>query len=209
MTKKKAFLGTTETKKRIVDSISDLAEMVQVTLGPGGRPILIENDRSVLSTKDGVTVARAYAAEGNIERVVVNAALEICERTVKKVGDGTTTAIVLGAALVKAGQEFLLKNPGVSPQFLSRELKRIYTEEIKPQILKMARPIKDLPATESKEVLMHVATVSANHDLEIADAVSKAVDFVGEDGMVVAEEGVGNETRVVHEEGFPFKTGLS
>lgn len=183
---------------------------MQVTLGPGGRPILLEVDnKPPLSTKDGVTVARHYRAEGDIERVVANAALEICERTVREAGDGTTTAIVLGAALVQAGQDFIAQNPGWSPQSLSRELKRIYQEQIHPQVIALSRPIKNLPVEEAKSAIRYVALVSANHDEEIADAVTQAVDYVGEDGMCVAEEGAGRETRVVHHEGFPFNSGLS
>lgn len=207
--KTKNYYRTKETQLRVANAIQDLAHMVGATLGPGGRPILIERENHPpLSTKDGVTVARAYRASGSIERVVSDAAKEVCERTVRLAGDGTTTAIVLAADLVKEGHVFLDANPSYSPQRLARELKATYQEKIKPAVLKFSKPISGLPESEAEVAIRHVALVSANHDTEIADAVAKAVSLVGEDGMVMAEEGAGAETRVEYNEGFPFMSGL-
>lgn len=206
---KKTYLDNAETKRRVLSGISDLAAIVGATLGPGGRTIMLaQGDKPPLSTKDGVTVARHYKAKGDVEDIVALAALEVCERTNKSCGDGTTTAIVLAHALVDAGQDWLSVNEGYSPQKLARELKKIYQDQIRPQIEKLARPIKGLPKAEAKEVVRRVALVSANHDEEIADAVANAVESVGEDGMINAEEGTGLETKTVEEEGFPFESGL-
>jgi len=206
---KKTYLDTEETQRRVLKGIQDLAGIVGKTLGPGGRPILLhQENRPPLSTKDGVTVARFYKARGDIENLVVDAAKEVCERTNRSCGDGTTTAIVLAAALVDAGQEWLSNNPGQSPQRLARDLKSVFDNEVLPRIKDLARPIKNLPLGEGKEVIRRVALVSANHDEQIAYAVSEAVGLVGEDGMVNSEEGTGAETKVVHEMGFPFDSGL-
>lgn len=208
--KMKTYHGTEKTKNRILKAIQDLSNIVAETLGPGGRPILLEDERNrVSSTKDGVTVARSYQAEGDLEDAVARAAVEICERTVRDAGDGTTTAIVLGAALVEAGHRFIKDNPGYSPQRLARELKNLYQTRIKPLIEIQAVSIRDLPKEKSQEAIRHVALISANGDQEIADAVSEAVEGVGEDGIVIAEEGAGTECRVSFEPGFSFVSGLS
>ena len=154
-------------------------------------------------------MARNFNGRGDIERVVAESAKEVCERTVKSVGDGTTTAIVLANALTKAGIGWLEKHPQYSPQKLCRELSDIYQKQIKPQVMGLSKSIKNLPIAEAKEVIRHVALISANHDHEIADAVADAVEYVGEDGMIVAEEGAGAETRVEHQDGFSFNSGLN
>lgn len=204
------YLESPEMRREVLTAVKSLAEIVGKTLGPGGRPILLQQEgRAPLSTKDGVTVAKHYSAPNPLQGVVAEAAVEVCERTVRQVGDGTTTAIVLAAAIVEAGQEWLQQNKQYSPQRLSRELKELFSQTIKPTILSMARPIKDMPVDEASVAVRHVAMVSANHDEEIANAVAEAIKYVGEDGMVVAEEGTGAETRVEHKEGFPVGSGLA
>jgi chaperonin GroEL len=204
------YLDSPEMRQEVLTAVKSLAEIVGKTLGPGGRPILLQQEgRPPLSTKDGVTVAKHYSAPNPLQAVVSEAAVEVCERTVRQVGDGTTTAIVLASAIVEAGQEWLQENKKYSPQRLSRELKELFGQTIKPMILGMARPIKDMTIEEASKAVRHVAMVSANHDEEIANAVAEAIKYVGEDGMVVAEEGTGAETRVEHKEGFPINSGLS
>lgn len=204
------YLDSPVNRKEILIAIQRLAELVSLTLGPGGRPILLQQEgRPNLITKDGVTVAKHYTAPNALQRAVAETAVEVCERTVRQVGDGTTTAIVLASAIVEAGQEWMQENTQYSPQRLSRELKELFLSNIKPIILDLARPIKDMPLDEAAVAVRHVAMVSANHDEEIADAVAEAIRYVGEDGMVVAEEGTGAETRVEHKEGFPINSGLS
>ncbi len=207
---KRVFHGTEATKKKILKAIKDLSSIVAVTLGPGGRPILLGmGDRSPSGTKDGVTVARHYEVPDDLENLVAKAAVEICERTVRDAGDGTSTAIILGAALVEAGQKFLEKNPQYSPQLLSRELKNIYNTRIKPEILAHSISIKDLDKNKANMAICHVAMVSSNGDEEIANAVAEAVGGVGEDGLCIAEEGAGTDCRVSFEKGFSFNSGLS
>lgn len=204
------YLDSLANRKEILTAIQRLAELVSLTLGPGGRPILLQQEgRTNLITKDGVTVAKHYTAPNALQRAVAETAVEVCERTVRQVGDGTTTAIVLAAAIVEAGQEWLQSNSQYSPQRMSRELKDLFSSSIKPMILELARPIKDMPLDEAAKAVRHVAMVSANHDEEIANAVAEAIKYVGEDGMVVAEEGTGAETRVEHKEGFPINSGLA
>lgn len=191
-------------------AIQDLSSIVAETLGPGGRPILLKDPEGrVTPTKDGVTVARSHNADGDLEDAVTQAAVEICERTVRDAGDGTTTAIVLGAAFVREGHAFIKANPHYSPQRLARELKNLYQLRVKPEIEKMTVSIRDLDKEKAKLAIRHVALISANGDHEIANAVAEAVEGVGEDGIVIAEEGAGTECRVSFEPGFAFNSGLS
>lgn len=205
------FLDSVEFRTKVLKGIRDLATITSQTLGPGGRPILLEQENgSVVATKDGVTVARAYSASNPIERLVAQAAVEASERTVKSCGDGTTTSMLLAYSIVESGQEWLYNNPGYSPQALSRELKDIVRDEVSEIVKSLCRPIKNLPLNEARAAVWHVANVSANFDKQIADSVAEAVSIVGDDGMVQCEEGTGGvETYVKHQQGFPVNVGLS
>jgi chaperonin GroEL len=205
-----AFLDSDDLRKEVLGGIDELARLVAVTLGPGGRTVLLEqaDGKKPLSTKDGVTVAESYVGNTPVKRVVVSSAIEVCQRTARQAGDGTTTAIVLAAALVKEGQDYLSINTSLSPQQLARQLRDIFHKKVKTGILGLSKSIKSLPHNEALAAITHVAKVSSNHDQEIADAVSRATDLVGESGMVMAEEGTGSSTDVIHKEGFPANTGL-
>lgn len=208
--KKSTFLNSVEFRKDVLKGITNLADIVGQTLGPGGRAILIEQDNgSVLATKDGVTVAKAYAANSPVERLVSQASIEASERTVRAVGDGTTTSLVLAAAITEAGQTWLQNNPSFSPQRLSRELKNTVENTIIPSIKALSKSIKSLDIDQAKKAIWHVAMVSANSDEDIANAVSEAVEMVGEDGMVICEEGTGGlKTSVSFQKGFPSGMGF-
>jgi chaperonin GroEL len=127
----------------------------------------------------------------------------VCERSAKNAGDGTTTAIVLAGALVKAGQ-----TAGASPQAFSREIKKAYVEKVKPVLESLAKPIRGLPEKEAFEAVRKVALVSANHDHGIAQVVAEAARAVGEDGVIEVEEGAGSDVRWVAREGYAVSGGL-
>ena len=204
------YLDSEYFRKEVMEGIKNLSDITSKTLGPGGRAVLLEQeDGKVLATKDGVTVARHYAANSPIQKLVAKAAIEASERTVRSCGDGTTTSMLLASAIVEAGQDYLKKNPGHSPQALSRELKSTLDNEIIPRIQSYSRSIRDLDAAEARIAIHHVAMVSSNSDQEIADAVVEAVEIVGEDGMIQIEEGTGIKTIVVHQKGFPVNAGLN
>jgi chaperonin GroEL len=196
-----------ELAKQVRNSIDNLASLVGVTLGPGGRPVLLKRENeSPLGTKDGVTVARHYATNGGVEELVVEAAREVCERSARNAGDGTTTAIVLASAIVSAGQDALGTR---SPQAFAREVKAAYLEKVKPYVESLARPIRGLPEAQALEMVKKVALVSANHDEGIANAVTEATQAVGDDGVIEVEEGTGRDVRVVVREGYAFNSGLN
>src|SRR5574343_515685 len=99
-------------KEVVHGTIDKMATIVGATLGPGGRPVLIERDGlSPLITKDGVTVAKSLGVSNAEANIIVDSAKEICLKTAKEAGDGTTTAIVLASAITRAGLTFLKDHP--------------------------------------------------------------------------------------------------
>ena len=190
--------------KRIVQSaLSEMATIVGSTLGPGGRTVLIERDNlAPLATKDGVTVAKAVGMANAQASVVVEAAKEICLRTAKEAGDGTTTAIVLANALVQNASNFLEANPKYNPQRMINDLNKLYDSVIVPFLKKHAKSI------DTREELINVATISANGDATIATAAVDAVMAAGEDGQVLVEEADDATIRVESMEGCVVTSGL-
>jgi len=190
--------------KRIVQSaLQELSSVVGSTLGPGGRTVLIERDNlAPLATKDGVTVAKAVGVANAQASVVVEAAKEICLRTAKEAGDGTTTAIVLANALVQNASNFLEADPKYNPQRMINELNSLYKTVICPFLTKYAKSVK------TGAELQNVATISANGDTVIATAAVDAVIAAGEDGQVLVEEADDSNIRVESMEGCIVTSGL-
>jgi chaperonin GroEL len=200
---KKIVSDKGEIRTLVLRTINDMAEIVGSTLGPGGSPVLIERDGlAPLVTKDGVTVARHLGVSDAAANVVIDACKEISINTAKEAGDGTTTAIVLGNAIVKHGQEFLAKNPKYSPQRMINELQQAYKKVVLPYLKDTARKVS------SEDELRFVATISANGDSEIADVVVKAVIAAGDDGTVLINESTGGNVTVETIDGYIVTTGL-
>lgn len=192
-----------EVRKIIHQTIDDMATIVGATLGPGGNPVLIERDGlSPLITKDGVTVAKSLGVENAEANIIIDAAKEICLKTAKEAGDGTTTAIVLANAITKHGLSFLNNNPKYNPQRMSNELNELYNQIIIPYLKDSANPVK------GRDELVNVAKISANGDQKIAEAAVDAVIAAGEDGHVLIEEAQGDQLRVETMDGFIVTSGL-
>ncbi len=202
--KAKSITADRQSIKKIVhETIDKMATVVGATLGPGGRPVLIERDTlSPLITKDGVTVAKSLGVENAEANVIIDSAKEICLKTAKEAGDGTTTAIVLANAITKHGLNFLDANPKYNPQRMVNELQEVYNTIILPYLKANAIPVK------GRDELVHVATISANGDKAIAEAAVTAVMAAGEDGHVLIEEAQGNQLKVETMDGFIVTSGL-
>lgn len=187
----------------VLSTIQQMARVVGATLGPGGRPVLIERDgMAPLITKDGVTVAKSIGLADSDKNIIIESAKEICINTAKEAGDGTTTAIVLANAIVQHGQKFLQENEKYNPQKMVNELKTLYSNEIVPLIKKHSKD------ANNEKLLQQVAKISANGDEEIAAVAVSAVMDAGDDGKVLIEEGNGPDTVIDSVDGFCITSGL-
>lgn len=203
MKAKNVIVDKAEIKRIVREHLGQMSTIVGSTLGPGGRVVLIERDNlAPYATKDGVSVAKALGGVSSEASVIVEAAKEICLRTAKESGDGTTTAIVLANALVQNASNFLENNPKYNPQRMINELNKAYETVILPFLKTHAKP------TSTREELVHVATISANGDEVIATAAVDAVMAAGEDGQVLVEEADHASIRVETTEGCIATSGL-
>jgi len=188
-----------ETARRALErGVNAVANAVKVTLGPRGRNVVIEKKfGSPVITKDGVTVAKEVELEDKLENIGAQLLKEVASKTNDITGDGTTTATVLGQAVVKEG----LRNvaAGANPLALKRGIDKavlVALEEIK----KLSVAVEDSKAIEE------VAGISAN-DPEIGKEIARAMDKVGKEGVITVEESKTLNTELDVVEGMQFDKG--
>src|SRR5688572_4164413 len=183
--------------KRGVDA---LANAVKVTLGPKGRNVIIDKKfGSPQITKDGVTVAKEIELSHPVENMGAQLLKEVASKTADVAGDGTTTATVLGQAIVTAG----LKNvaAGANPMDLKRGIDKA-VQTVVEHLKKQSQTI----GNENKKI-EQVATISANNDSEIGKLIATAMGKVKKEGVITVEEAKGTDTTVEVVEGMQFDRG--
>jgi chaperonin GroEL len=193
--------------KKILKTMQTISSVVGSTLGPGGMPVLIERQEfglPALVTKDGVTVFRALGFSDSIEHSVMESARDAAVRTVSEAGDGTTTATVLAEAIVRFTHEYILAHPRVSPQKVVRTLESTFRDRIQPLLSANTRVV----GMDNRDMLLKVATVSANGDKALAEAVMECFDVVGDAGNVTITEQSGPSAYKVEKiDGYPVPMG--
>jgi chaperonin GroEL len=191
-----------EARNRMKKGVDTLANAVKVTLGPKGRNVVIEKKFGAPSvTKDGVTVAKEIELEDAIENMGAQMLKEVASKTADIAGDGTTTATVLGHAIISEG----LKNvaAGANPMDLKRGIDKAVAKVVK-HLEKQSEKV----GTDSAKI-QQVAAISANSDEVIGKLIAEAFEKVGKDGVITVEEARGTDTTVEVVEGMQFDRGYS
>ena len=191
-----------EGRDRLIAGISTIAAAVKSTLGPSGQTVLIESPHhthGITVTKDGVTVAKAVDLIDPTENLAVRMMKEAADRTATSAGDGTTTAIVLTEALVKAGMEHIKSDTNKTE--VLRELVT-KTTKICDDLKKSARKV-------TKGRLKDVATISANNDTAIGDIIAKVYKSVGANGIVTVDKSQTSETYYETTNGIKVERGYT
>jgi chaperonin GroEL len=187
-----------EARRALERGVNSVANAVKVTLGPKGRNVVLEKKfGGPTITKDGVTVAKDIELKDPMENIGAKLLIEIASKTNEITGDGTTTATVLGQAIVREG----LRNvaAGASPLALKRGIEKAVDAAIA-SVHTMAKPIEDSKA------VAEVAAISAN-DAEVGKLISDAMDKVGRDGVITVEESKTLDTELDVVEGMQFDKG--
>lgn len=188
-----------EARQSLKKGVDALANAVKVTLGPKGRNVVIEKKfGSPQITKDGVTVAKEIDLKNSIEDVGAKMVKEVASKTSDVAGDGTTTATLLAQAIYREG----LKNvtAGANPMFIKRGIEKGVKTVVK-FFKSMSKPVQG-----TKEITQ-VAAISANNDESIGEHISKAMEVVGEEGVITIEEAKSTETHIDFVEGMQFDRG--
>ncbi|HVM29706.1 MAG TPA: chaperonin GroEL [Candidatus Limnocylindrales bacterium] len=188
-----------ETARRSLKrGVDRLADAVRVTLGPKGRNVVLDKKFGAPTiTNDGVTIARDIELEDPFEDMGAQLLKEVATKTDDVAGDGTTTAVVLGQALVTEG----LKNvtAGANPMIVKRGLDKA-VERVVEELKKHARPV------DNREQIAAVAAISAA-DPEVGEVIAEVMDKVGKDGVITVEEGQSLGLEKEYTEGMQFDRG--
>jgi chaperonin GroEL len=188
-----------DARDRILHGVEILNNAVKVTLGPKGRNVII--DRSFGApriTKDGVTVAKEIELSDKFENMGAQMVREVASKTNDVAGDGTTTATVLAACILREGTKLVAA--GMNPMDLKRGID-----------LAVAAVVKDIQAqakkVESSEEIAQVGTIAANGDAKVGKMIAKAMKKVGNEGVITVEEAKSTETELEVVEGMQFDRG--
>src|SRR5881628_1013846 len=168
-----------DARERMLRGVDILANAVKVTLGPKGRNVVLDKSFGAPRiTKDGVTVAKEIELEDKFENMG---------------GDGTTTATVLAAAIVKEGSKAVAA--GMNPMDLKRGID-LAVEAIVEDLKKNTKKVT------SNDEIAQVGTISANGDSEIGRFLAEAMKKVGNEGVITVEEAKSLETELDIVEGM-------
>ena len=189
----------TDARNKMLNGVNILADAVKVTLGPKGRNVVLDKSFGAPRiTKDCVSVAKEIELEDKFENMGAQMVKEVASRTNDEAGDGTTTATVLGQAIVREGMKSVAA--GMNPMDLKRGID-MATAKVVEAIKAAARPVSD-----SDEVAQ-VGTISANGEAEIGRQIADAMQKVGNEGVITVEENKGLETETDVVEGMQFDRG--
>ena len=188
-----------DARDRMLRGVDILANAVRVTLGPKGRNVVLDKSFGAPRiTKDGVTVAKEIELEDKFENMGAQMVREVASKSSDFAGDGTTTATVLAQAIVREGIKSVAA--GMNPMDLKRGIDtavEAIVEHLKANSKKVT----------SNEEVAQVGTISANGDREIGDYLAKAMQKVGNEGVITVEEAKSLETELDVVEGMQFDRG--
>jgi chaperonin GroEL len=188
-----------EARERMLRGVDILANAVKVTLGPKGRNVVIDKSFGApRTTKDGVTVAKEIELEDKFENMGAQMLREVASKTNDVAGDGTTTACVLAQSIVREGAKAVAA--GMNPMDLKRGVDlavRTAIEDIK----KRSKKVK------GSEEVSQVGTISANGEKDIGEMIAKAMQKVGNEGVITVEEAKSLDTELDVVEGMQFDRG--
>jgi chaperonin GroEL len=188
-----------DARDKMLRGVDILANAVKVTLGPKGRNVVLDKSFGAPRiTKDGVTVAKEIELEDKFENMGAQMVREVASKTSDIAGDGTTTATVLAAAIVKEGSKAVAA--GMNPMDLKRGID-LAVETVVEELKKNSKKV-----TSNSEIAQ-VGTISANGDKEIGDYLAKAMEKVGNEGVITVEEAKSLETELDVVEGMQFDRG--
>ncbi|MGO8079425.1 chaperonin GroEL [Rhizobium leguminosarum] len=190
---------STDARDRLLRGVELLNNAVKVTLGPKGRNVVIDKAYGAPRiTKDGVSVAKEIELEDKFENMGAQMVREVASKTNDLAGDGTTTATVLAASIFREGAKLVAA--GMNPMDLRRGIDLgviAVVKEIKARAMKV----------KSSGEIAQVGTIAANGDATIGEMIARAMDKVGNEGVITVEEARTAETELDVVEGMQFDRG--
>src|SRR5687768_7855246 len=188
-----------DARNKMLRGVDILADAVKVTLGPKGRNVVMEKSFGAPRiTKDGVTVAKDIELSDKFENMGAQMVREVASKTNDLAGDGTTTATVLAQAIVREGVKSVAA--GMNPMDLKRGID-LAVEAVVAAVKASSKKI----GTNAE--IAQVGTISANGEREIGEMIARAMEKVGNEGVITVEEAKSLETELEVVEGMQFDRG--
>ena len=189
----------TDARDSMLRGIDILANAVKVTLGPKGRNVILSRAYGAPRiTKDGVTVAKEIELSDRFENMGAQMVKEVASRSSDLAGDGTTTATVLAHAIVREGSKAVAA--GMNPMDLKRGIDMAVAAVVA-DLEKVSRKV------QTNAEIAQVGTISANDDREIGEMIARAMQKVGNEGVITIEESKSLETELDIVDGMQFDRG--
>ncbi|HUX79706.1 MAG TPA: chaperonin GroEL [Alphaproteobacteria bacterium] len=190
---------STDARERMLRGVEILADAVRVTLGPKGRNVILDKSYGAPRiTKDGVSVAKEIELSDKFENMGAQMVREVASKTSDIAGDGTTTATVLAHAIVKEGVKAVAA--GMNPMDLKRGIDMAVQAVIE-DVKKRSRSVA------TNQEIAQVGTISANGEKEVGEMIARAMEKVGNEGVITVEEAKSLETELDVVEGMQFDRG--
>jgi chaperonin GroEL len=190
---------SSDARDRLLRGVDVLNNAVKVTLGPKGRNVVLDKSYGAPRiTKDGVTVAKEIELEDKFENMGAQMVREVASKTSDNAGDGTTTATVLTASIMKEGLKLVAA--GMNPMDLKRGIDLAAAAVVK-DIERRAKKV------QSSEEIGQVGTISANGDKTVGKMIADAMKKVGNEGVITVEEAKTAVTELDVVEGMQFDRG--
>src|ERR1700736_4530600 len=188
-----------DARDRMLRGVDILANAVKVTLGPKGRNVVLDKSFGAPRiTKDGVTVAKEIELEDKFENMGAQMVREVASKAADAAGDGTTTATVLAAAIVREGAKSVAA--GMNPMDLKRGID-IAVAAVVEDVKKRSKKVS------TNDEIAQVGTIAGNGESEIGEMIAKAMQKVGNEGVITVEEAKSLETELDVVEGMQFDRG--
>jgi chaperonin GroEL len=190
---------SSDARDRMLRGVDILNNAVKATLGPKGRNVVLDKSYGAPRiTKDGVTVAKEIELEDKFENMGAQMVREVASKTSDRAGDGTTTATVLTASIIKEGLKLVAA--GMNPMDLKRGIDIAAAAVVK-DIERRAKKV------QSSEEIAQVGTISANGNKAVGNMIADAMKKVGNEGVITVEEAKTAETELDVVEGMQFDRG--
>jgi chaperonin GroEL len=190
---------SSDARERMLRGVDILANAVRITLGPKGRNVVLDKSYGApRSTKDGVTVAKEIELADKFENMGAQMVREVAQKTNDMAGDGTTTATVLAHAILREGMKSV--TAGMNPMDLKRGIEKAVVQVVE-EIQKKSKKVKDTAE------ISQVGTVAANGEKAIGSMIAKAMQKVGNEGVITVEEATGLDIELEVVEGMQFDRG--
>jgi chaperonin GroEL len=202
---KKSFAGKQivhgdKARNLMLQGVNKLADAVQVTLGPKGRNVILDqNYGDPKITKDGVTVAKHIEFADKFINLGASLVKQVANRANNEAGDGTTTATILTREIFTQGCKAITS--GMNPMDVRRGMMHA-CDIIEDYLSKKSQKIS------TKEDFSRVATISANNDVAIGELIATIMHKVGREGTINVQTGKILEHEVEYVEGIKFDRGF-